>query len=162
MLPEALECPVAPPEALLEQRTHRFWGFGDGFGERCVYDASAVLQEREGEISVFYERIARISTDIQYLLPFPGPGGSGYDRDAVERIKGTPVVVLSCHVFHFLECREDILHVADSYIAAHRVHFLVYERLHEVEYGFRQDDGIGVDRDHVVVFRFLKAQIQGF
>lgn len=160
VFPEALECPVTPPESLLEERSNPLRGLCHAFCERRIHDASAVFEEREREVRILHERIARVPAYIEHSLFSPGAGRSRYDRYAVERVEGTPIVVLSGDVFDLLEGGQDILHVSDSDVPAYRIHLAIGKRFHQVENGFREHDGISIHRDDIVVLRLPESHVE--
>lgn len=160
MFPETLERAVAPSKSLFEQGSYGLGGFGNGSGKGRVNYAPSVFEKRERHVGVFHERVARIPADFQYFFLPPGSRRAGHHGNAVEGVEGTPVEVLSGDVFHFLEGSENVFYVPDAYVAANGIHSFFLKGLYELGNGIRQNDGIRIHGDDVVVFGNFETEVE--
>src|SRR5579871_2422888 len=106
VLPESLQRAEGPPETLANQLAGGFGSFGPGDSFFVVADAPAEAADRDGEVSVFGDRVRCDAAGGRDRFLAPSAERARHNGDAIQQIEGALLHVLAGDVFERLPACE--------------------------------------------------------
>ena len=160
MLPQALQRPECPAEALLGERAERLGCLGPRHRILIVADGPARALDRDGEVLVLGQRVVRIAADLLDRGQPPCADRARHHGDRIEARERPTFQVLRSDILQRLPLGDEVHTVAHFGIARDRAELRIVEPAGEACDRRRFELRVGVERDDDLALRLRQRGVE--